>query len=327
MWFVDLVDGSNPFPHTTFNWVGLDGTQVLAHMTPVGTYTAQCKVEDFRKAITEHRNLEVSKHTLLLFGNGDGGGGPNAPMLESLRRARALVSNRDDAPGHIPKIKYGGNFADFFDAVRDETENGATLPIWRGELYLEIHRATYTSGAFVKKGNRESEILMREAEYAATMASVYRGYTYPKAQLDKVWQDLMLNQFHDVLPGSSINKVYGEVRVMYDGIRAGALEVIEAAYDALYGTDKGDKSLCGINTLPGVAREEVVQVPKGRGSEGEYVLLASDGASDIAVPVKPTAPAPTARQVGPGAFELANAAIVLRIEDGRITSILDIAEE
>ncbi|WOO78189.1 Alpha-mannosidase [Vanrija pseudolonga] len=318
---------TNPFPHTTFNWVGLDGTQVLAHMTPVGTYTAQCKVEDFRKAVTEHRNLEVSKHTLLLFGNGDGGGGPNAPMLESLRRARALVTNRDDAPGHIPKIKYGGNFGDFFDAVRDETANGATLPIWRGELYLEIHRATYTSGAFVKKGNRESEILMREAEYAATMASVYRDYSYPKARLDKVWQDLLLNQFHDVLPGSSINKVYGEVREMYDSIRASALEVIKEAYDVLYGTDKGANGLVGINTLPGVAREEVVQVPSGWGSQGEYVLLASDGVSDVAVSVEPTAAAPTARQVAPGVYVLANAAVVLRIEGGRITSILDLAEE
>lgn len=115
-----------------------------------------------------------------MFGNGDGGGGPTPLMLEKLRRARA-IGQHPDAGGQLPLVKMGGSFSEFFDSVRKETENGIRLPYWRGELYFELHRGTYTSHASIKKGNRKSEILMRQAEYAATIASlVDTDYEYPK---------------------------------------------------------------------------------------------------------------------------------------------------
>ena len=122
----------------------------------------------------------TADQAILLHGNGDGGGGTTPPMLEKLRRTRA-VGKRHDAGGQIPLVKMGGSFEEFYDSVRKETDNGAKLPNWRGELYAEFHRATYTSHGSIKKGNRKGENLLREAEYAATMASlVDSGFYYPK---------------------------------------------------------------------------------------------------------------------------------------------------
>jgi alpha-mannosidase len=101
-------------------------------------------------------------------------------MLEKLRRTRA-IGKRHDAGGQIPLVKMGGSFEEFYESVRKETDNGAKLPNWRGELYAEFHRGTYTSHGSIKKGNRKGENLLREAEYAATMASLIdSGFYYPK---------------------------------------------------------------------------------------------------------------------------------------------------
>lgn len=100
-------------------------------------------------------------------------------MLEKLRRARAIGRN-SSAGGQIPLVKMGGSFDDFYTAIREETDDGRTLPNWRGELYAEFHRGTYTSHASIKKGNRKGEILLREAEYAAALASIASTYKYPK---------------------------------------------------------------------------------------------------------------------------------------------------
>ena len=121
-------------------------------MTPVNNYNSQCNIDDIRRGTTGHKNLEVTctsmqRHpcslrtaqSLLLFGNGDGGGGPTPPMLEKLRRARAL-GKQSDAGGQLPLVKMGGSFEQFFDAVREETIDGTRLPNWRGELYAEFHR-------------------------------------------------------------------------------------------------------------------------------------------------------------------------------------------
>lgn len=100
-------------------------------------------------------------------------------MLEKLRRARAIVSESQSG-GEVPRIRMGGTFGQFFDAVRDETDNGAALPSWRGEMYFECHRGTYTTHAAIKRGNRKNEILVRQAEYAASMASLVGDKTpYP----------------------------------------------------------------------------------------------------------------------------------------------------
>jgi alpha-mannosidase len=154
----NTLANSNNFPHSTFNWVGLDGTQILTHMTPVNSYNAQCDINEIRAGQAGNKNLEVTKQALILFGNGDGGGGPTPPMLEKLRRARALVTVGEATTTDIPLVKMGGSFDEFFESIKEETDNGAKLPNWlalsllifrtnstdssdrRGELYFELHR-------------------------------------------------------------------------------------------------------------------------------------------------------------------------------------------
>lgn len=343
------TDDSNTFPHTTFNWVGLDGTQVLTHMTPVNNYNSQCNMDDIRRGSTGHKNLEVSNQSLLLYGNGDGGGGPTPPMLEKLKRARA-VGKRHDAGGQLPLVRMGGTFEQFYDAIREETNNGRTLPIWHGELYLEIHRATYTTHGSIKKGNRKGEILLREAEWATAFASLNDPkYKYPKDKLDSAWEDLLLCQFHDVLPGSSIQMVYDDAEKIYAKLHKSITKVIEDAYGSLYkGTAAlepkakldGKPQVVAFNTLPGTARLEVVKVPVADhacvrthsaqvSSDGKHGFLLMDASADsaFAVPKGLYADIQPARatQLSADCFELANSSIKMTISDGRITSILDVA--
>ncbi|KAF8307864.1 glycoside hydrolase family 38 protein [Clavulina sp. PMI_390] len=222
----------NVFPHTTFNWVGFDGTQVLCHMTPVDTYNAQAELGDLRKGMIGHKNQESSDSALLVFGNGDGGGGPLAPMLESLRRLRALAN--ESVNTDIPVVHMGNTVDDYFDDVKANTNNGATLPNWHGELYLEFHRGTYTSHGIIKKGNRQSEVLLREVELVTTLASLFKNsYEYPKKRIDDMWEGLLLNQFHDVLPGSAIELAYNDAEKIYNDIAVEAKALIEEALQVL----------------------------------------------------------------------------------------------
>lgn len=337
----------NQFPHTTFNWVGLDGSQVLTHMTPVNNYNSQCNMDDIRRGTTNHRNLDVTDQALLLFGNGDGGGGPTPPMLEKLRRARA-IGKRHDAGGQIPLVKMGGSFEQFYDSVREETDNGRTLPIWHGELYLEIHRATYTSHGSIKKGNRKGEILLREAEYAATMASLHdSSYKYPKDRLDAAWEDLLLCQFHDVLPGSSIQMVYDDAEKKYAKLHKSISKVLDEALDVLYRDTfelspnakvEGTPHVVGFNTLPGYARQEVVQIPLAShacvrnqsaqvSSDGKhgYLLIEAQKSSAFGSSkgLYADSGAASVKKLSDDSYELSNSALSLKIEGGRIVSIVD----
>lgn len=261
----------NKFPHSTFNWIGIDGTQVLVHMTPVDTYNAQANVEDVLKAITNHKDLEWSDKSLLVYGNGDGGGGPLAPMIEKLRRIRS-AANASPNSG-IPKVTSGPSVSNFYQMLLKKTRQGEDLPTWRGELYLEYHRGTYTSHGSIKKHNRKSEILLREIEYFATIASLSNqgtGYEYPKDELDHLWETVLLCQFHDVLPGSAIAKVYEDAEKLYAEVAQKGEALLEAARQAaLHGsqtigiasghTSRGSK-LVGLNTLS-FPRQEVIQIP------------------------------------------------------------------
>lgn len=121
---------SNQFPHSTFNWVGIDGSQVLTHMTPVNAYNAQADIDEIRRGQTGNRNLEVTKQALLLFGNGDGGGGPTPPMLEKLRRTRAVVKHGAASTSDIPLVRMGGSFDEFYESLKKETDDGKKLPNW-----------------------------------------------------------------------------------------------------------------------------------------------------------------------------------------------------
>ena len=178
--------------HHTFVWQGDDGSEVLVHFPPADNYSSTADVAELLKTAREYKDLEQSQTSLLVFGHGDGGGGPTREMLESLRRARDLQG--------LPRTRTASS-DEFFAAL--EAEN-VERPVVVGELYLEYHRGTFTTQAFVKRGNRRSEHGLHDAEFLA----VARGGEYPQAELDRLWKLLLLQQFHDILPGSSIRLVY-----------------------------------------------------------------------------------------------------------------------
>ncbi|KAL8280086.1 hypothetical protein RQP46_007416 [Phenoliferia psychrophenolica] len=338
--------------HTSFQWVGQDGSQLVTHMTPVNTYTAQASVEDVRNSLNNHKSLQSgADNALLAFGNGDGGGGPLAPMLENLRRCRAVANNS----GELPKVTMGQSVDGFYEDILKKTENGATLPTWlmlSAELYLELHRGTATSHGSIKKGNRKSEILLREIEYAATLASTgistKASYAYPKDKLDPLWEGVLLNQFHDVLPGSAIGMVYVDAEKIYAEVaEKGAALLEEALLAILPGSSPasdlhaaGDE-LIAVNTTP-FARREIAKIPlaTARGLAGAAIQLSHDGAAYVLLDnpkgnafVSATSwsaleqakmPSARARAVG-DSFVLSNAQLEVKInKKGRITSIIDL---
>jgi alpha-mannosidase len=203
----------NNFPHTTFNWVALDGSQVLCHMPPSETYTAEAHFGDVKRSITQHKSLDQDRTSLLVFGKGDGGGGPLYTQIEKLRRCRGV----SDKIGLLPRVTAGNSVDDFFARLEKKAAEGTEYVTWYGELYFEFHRGTYTTQANNKLHNRKSEILLHDVEFLATMATIKdalsqgkSGYKYPKKDIDDMWEGVLLCQFHDCLPGSSIEMCYDD---------------------------------------------------------------------------------------------------------------------
>ena len=197
------------FPHHSFMWEGIDGSRIFTHFPPADTYAAWCKVQELDYAEKNFQDKDLADRSLLLFGFGDGGGGPTRNMMEHLHRYENLEG--------VSKVSIEEP-NDFFDkAHRQLAKNaGPEMPVWKGELYLELHRGTLTSQQDMKRGCRQEESLLRTVEYlgaAATLADP--NYDYPREELDRIWKTLMLNQFHDVLPGSSIAWVHREAREDY----------------------------------------------------------------------------------------------------------------
>jgi len=196
----------NKFPHTTFNWVSLDGSQVICHMAPAETYTAEANFGDVRRSVTQHKSMDQDETSLLVFGKGDGGGGPTWEQLEKLRRCRGM----SDTVGLLPRVHMGNSVEDFFDSLEKRISEGLDLVTWYGELYFELHRGTYTTQANNKRNNRKSEIMLRDIELLASLASIKGSYKYPKKDIDYMWEAVLLCQFHDCLPGSSIEMCYDD---------------------------------------------------------------------------------------------------------------------
>jgi alpha-mannosidase len=197
----------NKFPYTTFSWVALDGSQVICHMCPAETYTADANFGDVRRSVTQHKSMDQDATSLLVFGKGDGGGGPTWEQLEKLRRCRGM----SDQVGLLPRVHMGDSVDDFYDRLEKKISKGMELVTWYGELYFELHRGTYTTQANNKRNNRKSEILLRDVELLATMATLKDSvYRYPKEEIDNMWEAILLCQFHDCLPGSSIEMCYDD---------------------------------------------------------------------------------------------------------------------
>jgi len=231
----------NRLPYDSFWWQGLDGSRVLTHFSPatanVGpghvqaglkpaptptTYNAAATPAEVLGTWRNFLQKETPGPLLMAFGFGDGGGGPTREMLENIREMGRFPAT--------PRVEHG-RVIDFFRRL--EAEAGDHLPTWNGELYLEYHRGTYTTQAANKRHNRRCEFLLHDAEFLASWASLAAGHPYPHAELRQAWQLLCLNQFHDILPGSSIGQVYADSEKDYAAIRAIAEAVRENALAAL----------------------------------------------------------------------------------------------
>ncbi|WP_043622313.1 alpha-mannosidase [Nonomuraea candida] len=218
---------TNAFPHHTFLWEGIDGTRIFTHFPPVDTYNCSMHGHELAHAARNFRDKGVARHSLAPTGWGDGGGGTTREMVAKAARVHDLEGS--------PAVRWETP-AEFFAKAEADCPHP---PVWVGELYLELHRATLTSQAKTKQGNRRSESLLREAELWAATAAVREGAPYPYERLDRIWKTVLLHQFHDILPGSSIAWVHREARRTYELVARELDEIIDGAQRALAGDPSG----------------------------------------------------------------------------------------
>lgn len=215
-----INNDTNRFPHSLFTWRGVDGTPILAYLQRMN-YNGMLNADTLRNIDREFDQKDIAGECLMTFGYGDGGGGPTAEMLEKFQRYKNF-------PG-MPRARMS-TAETFFDEVAPCQDS---LPEWNDEMYYENHRGTYTSQAFAKLNNRRIEQLLRRLEIACATAKVYLGTPYPLDEISQLWRDMLTLQFHDILPGSSINAVYRECKERYADIIARANALLEPAMAAL----------------------------------------------------------------------------------------------
>jgi len=211
----------NKFPHHSFHWQGIDGSKVLAHMLPEDNYNGPAAPRAILKIERDYLDSDVSDQALMCFGIGDGGGGPGAEHLESLRRVENLAG--------LPPIRRDA-VTDFFKRWSKDADAFTT---WVGELYLERHQGTFTTHGRIKWYNRRLEQALRELEWTAASATIVAGKAYPRKELLKMWQRVLFFQFHDILPGSSIKRVYDECKADYAAMLADITKRIGQARSAI----------------------------------------------------------------------------------------------
>lgn len=239
---------TNVLPHHTFRWQGIDGSEVFTHFPPVDTYSAELSGAELARAERQYAEKGAANTSLVPFGWGDGGGGPTREMLAAARRTADLEGS--------PRVRLSSP-REFFETAEAEYPDA---PVWSGELYLEFHRGTYTSQARTKRGNRRNEHRLREAELWAATAAVRGVAEYPYDELDAAWCTVLLHQFHDILPGSSIAWVHREAERSHGEVAEVLERVIERSMRALAGSgsatvrfNAGPFEVDGVEALGAVA--------------------------------------------------------------------------
>ena len=222
----------NKFPYHTFHWRGIDGTEVLTHFPPEDNYNSALKPEQLNYAVNNFNENYFLPEFITLFGVGDGGGGPRPEHIEHGLRTADLEG--------CPQVRF--DRADAFFARL--AEHAGELPEWAGELYLELHRGTLTTQARTKRNNRKCEQMLAQTEF---ICSVLPAADYPAETLDRLWKVLLINQFHDIIPGSSIRKVYEVTEAEHAMILAECENLVRSAAAKLTAPD-GD-ALTVVNTL------------------------------------------------------------------------------
>ena len=249
----------NKIPNDTFIWRGIDGSQVLTHLITtlnVGqdpkenfftTYNGILHPDAIMGGWERYQNKEINNDILVCYGYGDGGGGPTRQMLETARRMEYGVQG-------IPKVRQA-SARTYFEELETRVKDNPHLETWEGEFYFEYHRGTYTSMARNKRGNRKSELLMMDLELLGVLAD--GRLPYPAEDLRCFWRDtILLNQFHDILPGSSIAEVYEVTKKEYEDLAAGAGKLLQERLNLLAGEGTG---VTVFNTL-GFVRSGVVNL-------------------------------------------------------------------
>lgn len=211
----------NRFPYRSFNWVGIDGTKLLAHMEPLGDYNAGNSPLAIKKSEDRYSEKDICDKALLIYGDGDGGGGPGEGHLEYMMRHK---KNIDGLAPCKPSFA-----VKFFEDIKDMADK---LPTHNGELYYERHQGCYTSQANAKKWNRRIEELLHTVEWLGAVA-YFKDVKYDRAKVEKIWKEVLLYQFHDILPGSSIKRVYDEAYARYQILYDELKEIQSTLLDAL----------------------------------------------------------------------------------------------
>lgn len=265
----------NRMPNDTFYWKGIDGTEILTHFitTPVPgntdeffyTYNGEINPYTVKGLYDSYRDKDLNSDLLIAYGYGDGGGGVNREQLEKARRINKL-------PG-LPNIKSdtaGHYFKELSETIKKAKENGKYVHTWDGELYLEYHRGTYTSQAKNKLWNRKLELLYRDAEIISSWASQFKNQKYPQKELNDGWKTILRNQFHDIIPGSSIKEVYEDSDQEYLETEKHGKNVLEK-FNQLIKED--DNTWTVINTSAW-NRNELITI---RDINGEGIFVDNDG--------------------------------------------------
>lgn len=296
--------------HHTFWWEGIDGSRVLTHFPPSDTYNGTAEVAELLGSVARFKDHDRARESIYLFGYGDGGGGPTREMLERLKRMK-------DVDG-LPRVTMR-HPEEFFDRCEADIRDPS---VWVGELYFELHRGTYTTQAAVKQGNRHAESLLHDLEFLYTLPA--SGHEYPARELERLWKQVLLNQFHDILPGSSIQEVYVDARAQYEEVleEGGRLRdrVLDALATVADPVASAPTRIFAANTLC-FAREEVADLP-GRPGELGVVRVPAMGWA-VADPVADSEPGVALEETDAG-FVLENRWIKALIgRDGHLLSLFE----
>lgn len=250
----------NKIPNDTFIWRGIDGSEIFTHMiTTLGigqpvvnfftTYNGELHPDALMGGWERYQNKRINNDILISYGFGDGGGGPTREMLETARRMEKGVKG-------IPKVRreFAGKY---FEELEAKVKDNKRLETWEGELYFEYHRGTYTSMARNKRSNRKSELGLMDLEFFSVLAD--KKIAYPVKELDDMWKIVLLNQFHDILPGSSIKEVYEVTKEEYARIAKELEKETSARLEAL----AEDKEGITVWNTTGHNRSDIAILPEG----------------------------------------------------------------
>jgi len=262
------------FPYDTFLWRGIDGTAVGTHFitSRMGGYNGEVSPTRLADAWHHVQHKEIQESVISSIGEGDGGGGTKRSDLERARR----LANLEGAP-KAKWRKVSESLAEIFAHAED-------LPTWRGELYLELHRGTYTTQSLMKRNNRKAEFAMRDCEILKTIAcsSFNGGYSsYPREELLSSWKTILTNQFHDIIPGSSINRVYRDAEASYAQLFPSLARLSSEAMRDIAGDRaspaSGSSSYCAVFNTLSWERKALVVLPDE--STAARAIGGSDGSS------------------------------------------------